>query len=138
MSYHVGSTKRGAPKTVFASNGVANPPSAVSSVNHPSSKLYKSGFRLLPSETADIPKTVSVRHKDSSVGRKNILHPRVNISDDAFNASLTHMNPDRVQEPVHPPMGDFTRDKGKHVGTEFRRVRKSQPRKPLKKKSKRR
>lgn len=92
---------------IFNLNGLRNPPPDVTPTNHPGSKLSKSGFRLLPSETVDFPKLVSAR---GGTRGRNILHPRVNINDEAFQSTLTHMNPDRISQPQdlnHPQLHDI-------------------------------
>jgi len=129
MSYDVQRTS-GPPKTFFASNGVKNPPKLVTPVNHLGSKMSRSGFRLLPSETAIIPKTVSIR---GGRGRKNILNPRINIRDEAFDASLTYMDSDRVRPPVPTEPLSFTRKQPINSGPiRMKKVRKTRSRKKTK------
>lgn len=110
--------------SVFDRNGIRNPPKGSGPTNHSSSHLYRSGFRLLPSETVDVPKTVSVR--DGKTGR-NILNPRININDEAFQYTLTHLIPEHVHSDKTHPMRSKQRRRpirAKRIKTSRKRTKK--------------
>jgi len=89
--------------TFFRLNGALNPPPPSGRTTPSGTKLSnsKTGLRLLPDETVDFPKLVHTKRGKQS--GKPILNKRININDQAFQTSLTHENPDRVQPPSGPP-----------------------------------
>lgn len=92
------------PHSFFSLNGVYNPPPSPGPPLPPSSKMSRcsTGLRIM-GDGGDFVKVIPTKRQKPKTG-KNIINPRVNISEETFSTSLTHENSDRVQPMIGPPI----------------------------------